>query len=111
MEKLGPKLFVSVANAGILPMLPLLEFDPESVIHIRATSGYNSHLVRRAIENIMRVNVLGVINTHNFAARQMVKQGFGGRLVAAGSVASYKSAGTPQPLLIRWKLYLIDWPL
>ncbi len=32
------------------------------------------------------------MNTHIFAAKQMVKQGFGGRIVGAGSIASYRTA-------------------
>ena len=40
----------------------------------------------------MRINLLGLMNTHIFAARQMVKQGSGGRIVGAGSIASYRTA-------------------
>ena len=40
----------------------------------------------------MRINVLGLMNTHIFAAKQMVKQGFGGRIIGAGSIASYRTA-------------------
>ena len=40
----------------------------------------------------MRINLLGLMNTHIFAAKQMVKQGFGGRIIGAGSIASYRTA-------------------
>ena len=40
----------------------------------------------------MRINLLGLMNTHIFAARQMVKQGNGGRILGAGSIASYRTA-------------------
>lgn len=46
----------------------------------------------RFIENEVRINLLGLMNTHIFAAKQMVKQGFGGRIVGAGSIASYRTA-------------------
>ncbi|KZT07600.1 NAD(P)-binding protein [Laetiporus sulphureus 93-53] len=74
VERLGPKLFVSVANAGVTQVRPLLDCTPEF------------------IENEVRINVLGLMNTHIAAARQMVKQGFGGRILGAGSIASYRTA-------------------
>ena len=45
------------------------------------------------MENEVRINLLGLMNTHVAAAKQMVKQGFGGRIVGAGSIASYRTAG------------------
>jgi len=74
VERLGPKLFVSVANAGVTQVKPLLECTPEF------------------IENEIRLNILGLMNTHIAAAKQMVKQGFGGRILGAGSIASYRTA-------------------
>ncbi|THH21843.1 hypothetical protein EUX98_g8277 [Antrodiella citrinella] len=74
VEKLGPNLFVSVANAGVTQVKPLLECTPEF------------------IENEVRINILGFMNTHIFAAKQMVKQGLGGRILGAGSIASYRTA-------------------
>lgn len=47
----------------------------------------------RFIENEVRLNVLGLMNTYIAAAKQMVKQGFGGRVIGAGSIASYRTAG------------------
>ena len=44
------------------------------------------------MENEIRINLLGLMNTHIFAAKQMVKQGSGGRIVGAGSIASYRTA-------------------
>lgn len=38
VDRLGPKLFVSVANAGILQLKPILDFDPESVPRVYNTS-------------------------------------------------------------------------
>ncbi|TFK50917.1 NAD(P)-binding protein [Heliocybe sulcata] len=74
VHRLGPTLFVSVANAGVTQVKPLLECTPEF------------------IENEVRLNVLGLMNTHIAAAKQMVKQGFGGRILGAGSIASYRTA-------------------
>ncbi|GJE96225.1 NAD(P)-binding protein [Phanerochaete sordida] len=74
VEKLGPNLFVSVANAGVTQVKPLLECTPEFM------------------ENEVRLNLLGLMNTHIAAARQMVKQKSGGRILGAGSIASYRTA-------------------
>lgn len=41
------------------------------------------------------------MNTHITAARQMVKQGLGGRIIGAGSIASYRTAGESDTLPIR----------
>ncbi|KAI0956293.1 hypothetical protein AcV7_006730 [Taiwanofungus camphoratus] len=79
VDKLGPHLFVSVANAGVTQVKPLLECTPEF------------------IENEVRINVLGLMNTHIAAAKQMVKQGFGGRIIGAGSIASYRTAENLAP--------------
>ncbi|KAH9903002.1 NAD-P-binding protein [Cubamyces lactineus] len=79
VDKLGPRLFVSVANAGVTQVKPLLECTPEF------------------IENEVRINVLGLMNTHIFAAKQMVKQGSGGRIIGAGSIASYRTAENLAP--------------
>ncbi|KAI0703799.1 NAD(P)-binding protein [Cytidiella melzeri] len=74
VDRLGPNLFVSVANAGVTQVRPLLECTPEF------------------IENEIRINLLGFMNTHIAAAKQMVKQGNGGRIIGAGSIASYRTA-------------------
>ncbi|TFY52825.1 hypothetical protein EVJ58_g9796 [Rhodofomes roseus] len=79
VNKLGPNLFVSVANAGVTQVKPLLECTPEF------------------IENEVRLNVLGLMNTYIAAAKQMVKQGFGGRVIGAGSIASYRTAANLAP--------------
>ena len=57
-----------------------------------AARTYPQILCSRFIENEVRINLLGLINTHIFAAKQMVKQGSGGRIVGAGSIASYRTA-------------------
>lgn len=54
------------------------------------------------MENEIRINLLGLMNTHIAAARQMVKQKSGGRILGAGSIASYRTAGT--------KIVLIHYP-
>ncbi|OJT07609.1 Diacetyl reductase [(S)-acetoin forming] [Trametes pubescens] len=79
VEKLGPRLFVSVSNAGVTQVKPLLDCTPEF------------------IENEVRINVLGLMNTHILAAKQMVKQGTGGRIIGAGSIASYRTAENLAP--------------
>ncbi|KAI0342944.1 NAD(P)-binding protein [Trametopsis cervina] len=79
VDTLGPNLFVSVANAGVTQVRPLLECTPEF------------------IENEIRINILGLMNTHIAAAKQMVKQGNGGRIIGAGSIASYRTAENLAP--------------
>ena len=65
-------LDVMVANAGIAVTAPLLE----------TTAGQ--------WEATMAVNVRGVFHCYAAAARQMVAQGHGGRLIGAGSVAAHR---------------------
>jgi meso-butanediol dehydrogenase / (S,S)-butanediol dehydrogenase / diacetyl reductase len=45
------------------------------------------------MRNEVDINLHGLMNTHIAAARQMVKQGAGGRILGAGSIASYRTAG------------------
>jgi meso-butanediol dehydrogenase/(S,S)-butanediol dehydrogenase/diacetyl reductase len=65
-------LDVMVANAGIAVTAPLLE---TSVDQFRQT---------------MEVNVAGVFHCYRAAARQMISQGRGGRLIGAASVAAHR---------------------
>lgn len=63
----------------------------------------------RFIENEVRINLLGFMNTHIAAARQMVKQGTGGRILGAGSIASYRTAG--QSLLVFLRFCAAQYPI
>ncbi len=65
-------LDVMVANAGIAVTAPLLETTAEQWQHT------------------FDVNVLGVVHCYQAAARQMIAQGRGGRLIGAASVASHR---------------------
>jgi meso-butanediol dehydrogenase/(S,S)-butanediol dehydrogenase/diacetyl reductase len=65
-------LDVMVANAGIAVTAPLLDTTDEQW--------------QRTIE----VNLRGVFNCYRAAARQMVSQGRGGRLIGAASVAAHR---------------------
>jgi NAD(P)-dependent dehydrogenase (short-subunit alcohol dehydrogenase family) len=62
-------LDVMVANAGIAVTAPLLETTAEQW------------------QQTMDVNLKGVLHCYQSAARQMISQGGGGRLIAAASVA------------------------
>jgi meso-butanediol dehydrogenase/(S,S)-butanediol dehydrogenase/diacetyl reductase len=66
-------LDVMVANAGIAVTAPMLETTAEQW--------------RRTFD----VNVLGVVHCYRAAARQMIAQGRGGRLIGAASVAAHRA--------------------
>ena len=65
-------LDVMVANAGIAVTAPMLETTAEQW--------------RRTVD----VNLLGVVHCYRAAARQMIAQGRGGRLIGAASVAAHR---------------------
>jgi meso-butanediol dehydrogenase/(S,S)-butanediol dehydrogenase/diacetyl reductase len=65
-------LDVMVANAGIAVTAPLLEITAEQW------------------QQTMDVNVRGVFHCYRSAARQMIAQGRGGRLIGAASVAAHR---------------------
>jgi meso-butanediol dehydrogenase / (S,S)-butanediol dehydrogenase / diacetyl reductase len=65
-------LDVMVANAGIALTAPLLETTAEQW------------------QLTMNVNLKGVLHCYQSAARQMIAQGRGGRLIAAASVAAHR---------------------
>lgn len=65
-------LDVSVANAGIQFTRPLLE-----------TTAMD-------FQRVLSVNVLGVHNTMQAAAKQMIKQGHGGRMINTGSIVGLR---------------------
>ena len=65
-------LDVMVANAGIAVTAPLVETTAEQW------------------QRMMDVNVTGVFHCYRAAARQMIAQGRGGRLIGAASVAAHR---------------------
>lgn len=71
VKQLG-RLDCTVANAGICHIQSLLTSTP----HARRQT--------------LAVNVEGVMNTAIAAAKQMIKQGEGGRVINAASVAAYE---------------------
>jgi meso-butanediol dehydrogenase/(S,S)-butanediol dehydrogenase/diacetyl reductase len=71
VERLGP-MGVMVANAGIAVTAPLVETTAEQWQHT------------------MDVNLKGVFHCYRAAARQMIAQGRGGRLIGAASVAAHR---------------------
>ena len=68
VKALGP-LSVMIANAGIAQVKALLELSEDDV--------------RRMFE----VNVFGVFNCYSAAAKQMIKQGDGGKIIGAARYA------------------------
>jgi meso-butanediol dehydrogenase/(S,S)-butanediol dehydrogenase/diacetyl reductase len=65
-------LDVLVANAGIAVTAPLLETTADD------------------LQRILDVNLKGVFHCYQAAARQMIAQGRGGRLIGAASVAAHR---------------------
>lgn len=70
-------LGVMVANAGIADVKPLLETTPEDFDHL------------------MSINLRGVYLCYTTAARQMIAQGTGGKIIGAASIVAHR----PFPLL------------
>lgn len=70
-DELG-SLDVMVANAGIAQVKPLLEVTPED------------------FDSLMAVNLRGVFLCYQEAARQMIRQGGGGKIMGAASIAAHK---------------------
>lgn len=71
------KLDVMVANAGIADVKPLLETTPED------------------FDRLMSINLRGVYLCYTAAARQMIAQGTGGKIIGAASIVAHR----PFPLL------------
>lgn len=68
------RLDVMVANAGINQVKPLLDITSED------------------FDQIMAVNARGVFLCYQAAARQMISEGSGGKIIGAASIAAYKSS-------------------
>jgi meso-butanediol dehydrogenase/(S,S)-butanediol dehydrogenase/diacetyl reductase len=66
------RLDVMVANAGVADVAPLLEVTPE------------------AFDWLMSINLRGVFLCYTAAARQMIAQGDGGKIIGAASIAAHK---------------------
>lgn len=66
------RLDVMVANAGVAQVAPLLEVTPED------------------FDGLMAVNLRGVFLCYTAAARQMIRQGEGGKVIGAASIAAHK---------------------
>jgi meso-butanediol dehydrogenase / (S,S)-butanediol dehydrogenase / diacetyl reductase len=75
-DELG-QLDVMVANAGIAQVIPLLDLTPDDW------------------DRMMSINLRGVFFCYQAAAKQMIDQGGGGKIIGAASIVAYR----PFPLL------------
>ncbi len=73
------RLDVMVANAGIVHVAPLLEVTVNEWNHI------------------MAINARGVFLCYQAAARQMIRQGKGGKIIGAASIAAHKAGALQGP--------------
>lgn len=62
-----------IANAGIAQVKSVLQINPDDLRHM------------------FDVNVFGVFNCYSVAAKQMIKQGSGGKILGAASIAAMKA--------------------
>jgi len=76
VKTLGP-LNVMIANAGIAQVKSLLDLTEDDV------------------KRMFDINVFGVFNCYSAAAKQMIKQGGGGKIIGAASIVAFK----PFPML------------
>jgi meso-butanediol dehydrogenase / (S,S)-butanediol dehydrogenase / diacetyl reductase len=74
VDELG-RLDVMVANAGVAAVAPLLDVTPED------------------FDWLMSINLRGVFLCYTAAARQMIEQGDGGKIIGAASIAAHKGFG------------------
>jgi len=87
VSELGP-LNTMVANAGIAQvkaLLDLTEQDLKRMFEVNGTA-YDHKLRARTDRSL----VYGVFNCYSAAAKQMVSQGSGGKLLAAASIVAFK---------------------
>ena len=75
-DELG-QLNVMVANAGVAEVKALLEITPDDW------------------DRVMEINLRGVFLCYQEAARQMIRQGTGGKIIGAASIVAYR----PFPML------------
>lgn len=87
VKELGP-LNTMIANAGIAQVKPLLDLTEHDFKHMFDVNGKLSCILRKVLYLTITVN--GVFNCYSNAARQMISQGTGGKLIGAASIVAFK---------------------
>jgi NAD(P)-dependent dehydrogenase (short-subunit alcohol dehydrogenase family) len=87
VSELGP-LNTMVANAGIAQVKALLDLTEQDLRRMFEVNGnYSEHCCIQLSDNS---TVYGVFNCYSAAAKQMVSQGSGGKLLGAASIVAFK---------------------
>ena len=84
----SPYLFEMVANAGICITKPLIE----SEYSLRSLNAMANRFAatKEDLDRILSINVNGTFLCYKYAALQMIKQGRGGKILGAASLAGKK---------------------
>jgi len=76
-----------VSNAGICVTKPFLLSKSPVLILLNTSNRHDCTATAEDVQSVVTVNGLGTFLCYKYAAQQMIKQGKGGRIVGASSLA------------------------